>query len=232
MSIAHNLTQVIKNINNAMAKRNTLFGMSEQVKLVAVTKNHSVEAIRESLLSGVTAIGENRIQEALTKSQELADNLEWHLIGHLQTNKVRQAVPLFDLIHSVDSERLATEINSVAGKFDKRQNVLIQVNVADEDTKFGILPSEIVALGEFISKLDHVQLCGLMTIAPFYEDPELARPVFRKLYQLFIELRAAKLANTNIEFLSMGMTNDYVIAVEEGSNLVRVGTGIFGTRQY
>ncbi|MDF2635197.1 MAG: hypothetical protein K0R78_2071 [Pelosinus sp.] len=233
MSIVVNLTQIIENINSAVSRRNSrLINGSKDVKLVAVTKNHEVAAIREAVAAGVIAIGENRIQEATQKAQILKEHVEWHLIGHLQTNKVRPAVQLFDLIHSVDSEKLAIEIDRIAGALGKRQDVLIQINMANEDTKFGIASKNALALGTFISKLEHVRLCGVMTIAPFYEDIEQARPLFRNMYQLFMELKNVNLANTNIEWLSMGMTNDYIVGVEEGSNLVRIGTGIFGQRQY
>jgi len=232
MFIAENLAQIIMNINSAanMAS-NTEKAISDRVKLLAVTKNHNVLAMREAIAAGIMAIGENRIQEAINKAQILKTQLEWHFIGHLQTNKVRQAVSLFDMIQSVDSENLAIEIDRAAGKINKRQDILMEINVANEDTKFGISASKVMSLGLFISKLEHVRLCGLMTVAPFYENNELTRPVFREMYQLFMELRAAQLENTAVEWLSMGMTNDYMIAVEEGSNLVRIGTGIFGQRQ-
>lgn len=229
MSIPENLTQIVQKINIASANRSTHTG---NVKLVAVTKNHGIDAMRVALDNGVTAIGENRIQEAISKYPLLNRNAEWHLIGHLQTNKVRHAIPLFDLIHSVDSERLAAEINKTAGKLEKRQDVLIQVNVAGEDTKYGIPLNNVRSLAQYINDLEHVRLCGLMTIAPYYEDIELTRPVFRELYYAFMELKDLNLSNSDIRWLSMGMTNDYVIAIEEGANLVRIGTGIFGKRDY
>lgn len=232
MSIRVNLTQVIENINSAVSRTSNSLNGSKDVKLVAVTKNHDVPAIREAIAAGAIAIGENRIQEATQKAQMLKEKVEWHLIGHLQTNKVRQAVQLFDLIHSVDSEKLALEINRIAGALNKRQDVLIQINMANEDTKFGIASKNALALGKSISNLEYVRLCGVMTIAPFYENIEQTRPLFRNMYQLFMEFKDANLANTNIEWLSMGMTNDYIVGVEEGSNLVRIGTGIFGQRQY
>jgi len=234
MSIAENLTKIIENINDAINRTsNTRIDATKSVKLVAVTKNHDVTAIRDAITAGVTAIGENRVQEAANKAQILGiKQEEWHLIGHLQRNKVRQAVELFDLIHSVDSEKLASEIDRIAGTLGKRQDVLIQVNMANEDTKFGIASKDTLALGNFINNLEHIRLCGLMTIAPFYENTELTRPIFRNMYELFKELKDANLANSNIEWLSMGMTNDYIVGVEEGSNLVRIGTGIFGQRQY
>ena len=233
MLIAKNLAEIIENINIAANKASNIGKkISDSVKLVAVTKNHSALTAQEAISAGVSAIGENRIQEALNKAQTLKAHVEWQLIGHLQTNKVRQAVSLFDMIQSVDSERLAIEIDRAAGKINKQQDILMQINVANEDTKFGISAREVMSLGRFVSKLEHVRLCGLMTVAPFYENSELTRPIFREMYQLFMELRDANLVNTKVEWLSMGMTNDYIVAVEEGSNLVRIGTGIFGQRQY
>ncbi|MCE5286903.1 MAG: YggS family pyridoxal phosphate-dependent enzyme [Pelosinus sp.] len=230
--VTQNFTNIIKNVNIALKQRGNKPGISSDVKVLGVTKNHSTAVIREAIAAGITAIGENRIQEALSKYEELGAIAEWHLIGHLQTNKVKQAVPVFDLIHSVDSERLAVEIDKAAGKINKRQNVLIQVNVAGEETKFGVKSKEVTALARFINNLENVRLAGLMTIAPFYEQPEAARPVFRELYQLFNELKAENLANVKLDYLSMGMTNDYMAAIEEGANLVRIGTGLFGTRKY
>ncbi|WP_425061065.1 Pyridoxal phosphate homeostasis protein [Sporomusa carbonis] len=223
MSIAQNIAEIKSHID------------INKVKLVAVTKNHDVSAMLEAIAAGITAVGENRVQEMLSKHPEITAHagrtVEWHLIGHLQTNKVRQAIPVADLIHSVDSERLALEIDKVAGKLNKRQDILIQVNVADEASKFGVRPEQALPLARLISQLENVRLCGLMTIAPFSENAEAVRPVFKELYQLFGELTAMNLANTEIKWLSMGMTNDYRIAIEEGSNLVRIGTGIFGSRK-
>ncbi len=231
MSIGANLAHIRHNIDLAAARRREAPVTGPGVKVVAVTKNRDAAAVREVLAAGATAVGENRVQEAATKAV-LLPPAEWHLIGHLQTNKVRQAVPLFSLIHSLDSERLALEVERAAARADKRQDVLIQVNVAGEDTKSGVAPDEMTALAALVSGLPHVRLCGLMTMAPFYEDVEEARPVFRELYRMFAALRAAALPNTDIEWLSMGMTNDYSVAVEEGANLVRIGTAIFGPRHY
>lgn len=230
--VTQNFIDITKNINTALQKQMNKPSITRSVKVLGVTKNHSTAVIREAITAGITAIGENRIQEALHKYEEMGSSVEWHLIGHLQTNKVRQAVPIFDLIHSVDSERLAVEINKAAGKINKRQNVLIQVNVAGEETKYGVQSKKATALARFINNLENVCLCGLMTIAPFYEQPEEARPVFRELYQVFAELKAENLANARLDCLSMGMTNDYMVAIEEGANLVRIGTGLFGTRNY
>jgi PLP dependent protein len=218
MSIAENLARIADNINVAIATRQQgVSGTGTQVKIVAVTKNQEAEIVR--------------VQEALSKAEILNRQAEWHLIGHLQTNKVRQAVPLFELIHSVDSERLALEIDRVAAKTGKRQDILIQVNAAREDTKYGIEVQAVPDLAKMITGLEHTRLCGLMTIAPFFPNPEDSRPVFKTMYDLFMELKMMKLANCKFEWLSMGMTNDYAVAIEEGANLVRVGTAIFGPRQ-
>jgi len=231
MSIAQHIAEIKQNIEQASLIRQQQNLETRAVKLVAVTKNHGPEIIREAIDTGIDAIGENRVQEALTKQSSLGRQLEWHLIGHLQSNKARQAVPAFDLIHSVDNEKLALEIDKAAAKCGKRQDILLQVNVAGEETKFGVAPKDLRGIVNIVTELENVQLRGLMTIAPFYDKAESVRPIFRELYNMFLELREARLPNTDIQWLSMGMTNDYRIAIEEGSNLVRIGTGIFGSRQ-
>jgi len=189
--------------------------------------------MREAIDAGASSIGENRVQEAMGKKETLGRDVEWHLIGHLQTNKAKYAVKLFDLIHSVDSRKLAETIDREAEKIAKVQDVLIQVNVAREDTKFGVEMEQTMDLAAYIAaRCPHLRLRGLMTIAPQFDDAEKARPVFRALYLKFRELQAKKLPHADIAWLSMGMTGDYEIAVEEGANAVRVGTGIFGPRQY
>ncbi len=231
--ITENLNRVHNNIEQAVAYRKSKLTMPPApVKLIAVTKNQTVNLINAAIAAGIGAIGENRVQEATGKYPAVAEPVEWHLIGHLQTNKVKQAVPLFNLIHSVDSEHLALEINRAAGRLGKRQDILIQVNIAGEETKFGVSPREIRKMANFIAGLEHVRLGGIMHIAPFYDDPELTRPLFQEAYRLFCSLKAENIPGTNIEWLSMGMTNDYIIAIEEGANIVRIGTGIFGPRQY
>ncbi len=202
------------------------------VQLVAVTKNHTLEAMREAIDSGVTEIGENRIQEARDKFQVLERNVKWHLIGHLQTNKAKYAVRMFDLIHSVDSEILAIELDKAAGKLDKVQDVLVQVNLAREESKSGIYKENLLPLLHKIDELAYLRLCGLMCIAPNYEDVEQCRPLFREMYEIFQKVKEIPFRTANIEYLSMGMTHDYKIAIEEGANIVRVGTAIFGQRQY
>lgn len=228
--IAEKLREVEEKIKRAEMRREV--AVDAPVQLIAVTKNHDVAAMREAIDAGATEIGENRIQEAKDKFGTLERTVKWHLIGHLQTNKARQAVKIFDLIHSVDSEHLAREIDKEAGKIGKCQDILVQVNLAKEDSKSGIYREDLRALLDVIDTLEHVRLCGLMCIAPNYEDVEKCRPLFRAMYEIYTAVKEIPFKRANIKYLSMGMTHDYEIAVEEGANLVRVGTGIFGPRQY
>jgi len=204
---------------------------TDEVRLVAVTKTQPPSVLRDAAANGLTVMGENKVQEALEKAAQLQDlPIEWHLIGHLQTNKVRQAVKLFSLIHSVDSLKLAQEINRCAAILGKMQDVLLQVNVAGEETKSGVSPSDARNLANFINSLPNVRLCGVMTIAPFFPDNEMTRPIFAQTRNLFEELKENIGHAETFQWLSMGMTHDYEVAVEEGANMVRIGTGIFGER--
>ena len=200
--------------------------------LIAVTKNHPVEAMQDAIDAGIMNIGENRVQEALDKAKTLEREVKWHLIGHLQTNKVKHAVRQFDLIHSVDSVRLAQEINKAAEKFGKVQDILVQINLAREETKSGIYREELDEMLAVIDVLHAIRLQGFMCIAPNYDDVQECRPLFRAMYELFQRVKECEPRTADIRYLSMGMTHDYEIAVEEGANLVRVGTAIFGARQY
>lgn len=202
------------------------------VRLVAVTKNHGIEAMREAIDAGATDIGENRIQEAVSKYERLDRDVRWHLIGHLQTNKVKQAVKYFDLIHSIDSVHLAQAVNRAAADISKVQDVLIQVNLAREESKSGVYREALDELEGVVAELPNLRLCGLMCIAPNYDKVEECRPIFKEMREIFLQLKEKKLPRANIIYLSMGMTHDYPIAVEEGANIVRVGTAIFGARQY
>lgn len=222
------LKEVRRRMDEAMARA----GRVDQAMLVAVTKNHPVSAVEEAAQLGVCVVGENRVQEA--KEKILAYKgpaLEWHLIGHLQVNKVRQAVPLFSLIHSVDSCKLLDEIERVAAKHDKVQDVLLQVNVAREASKSGMAVEEFPAVRDYANTLPHVRVRGLMCMAPFFEDPEEARPIFRVADALYEDMKQYFPAG-QIKYLSMGMTHDFEVALEEGANIVRVGTAIFGERVY
>lgn len=214
-----------------MARR-TRVPKDAPVKLVAVTKNHDVEAMREAIDAGATDIGENRIQEAKGKFDILDRDVTWHLIGHLQTNKAKQAVKYFSLIHSVDSEHLARALDKEAGKIGKCQDVLVQVNLAKEDSKSGIYKEDLRPLLDLVDALPNLRLRGLMCIAPNYADVEECRPLFHEMYEIFQQVKEIPFKTANISYLSMGMTHDYQIAVEEGANIVRVGTAIFGPRQY
>lgn len=216
----------------AACARRTRVPLDAPVELIAVTKNHSVEMMRAAIDCGLTNVGENRVQEALSKAQTLERTVKWHLIGHLQTNKAKQAVCRFDLIHSVDSLRLAQEIGRAAEKLGKVQNILVQVNLAREESKSGIYREYLDELLAEINTIPSLCLQGFMCIAPNYEDVEQCRPLFHAMYELFREAQETAPSHADICYLSMGMTHDYAIAVEEGANLVRVGTAIFGARQY
>ena len=219
---------VAENFRAIRAELNSI-ARDEKILLVAVTKNHEVELMREAIDAGATDIGENRVQEAADKFPKLDRAVTRHLIGHLQTNKVKAAVKLFDMIQSVDSEHLAAAIDKAAGSIGKVQDVLIQVNAAREAQKSGVLLEDLDALINFVDEAKNLRLRGLMMIAPNFPDAEECRPLFRQMRKLFDELTTAREA---FDFLSMGMTHDYTVAVEEGANVVRVGTAIFGARLY
>ncbi|NMB45883.1 MAG: YggS family pyridoxal phosphate-dependent enzyme [Firmicutes bacterium] len=205
----------------------------ETIQVVAVTKGVAEDQIEPLVSRGMRAVGENRIQEAMSKYRAAAwrDQVEWHFIGHLQTNKVRQCLQLADLIHSVDSPRLIEEIQRRAERLELDQvRVLLQVNISREATKFGLKPAEVPMLLEEAIPCEKVLVEGLMTMAPFEEDPEKTRPVFRQLRLLGEELKQKGFPRFEMKYLSMGMTNDFEVAIEEGANLLRIGSAIFGRR--
>ena len=201
----------------------------EEITLVAVTKNQQVEDINIVLDSGVTDIGENRSQELFSKYEALGSKTDWHFIGHLQRNKVRYIIPFVYLIQSVDSLELAIEIDKRASKLNKIQDILLEVNVSGEQTKHGFHPDEVESKVEEISSLKNVCVRGLMTMAPFIEEAESLREHFAKLKEIFDNLSKKQGFHIEMKYLSMGMTNDFEIAIEEGSNMVRIGTAIFKT---
>ena len=202
------------------------------VHLVAVSKTISAERVRMAIAAGADILGENYVQEATQKFSDLsALSATWHFIGHLQRNKARYVVRIFDLIHSVDSTRLADELNRQAGKINKMQPILIQVNLAGEKTKSGIPPEDAETLARHISALPHLSLQGLMTMPPYFNAPEKVRPYFRQLRNLRDRIMDMSIENVSMSELSMGMTGDFEVAVAEGATLVRVGTAIFGTRE-
>jgi len=222
MSIDENIRSVRKRIEGA-AKRS---GRSpDEITLVAVTKNHTVSEIQQVINSAVTNLGENRVQELLPKREALGDAVAWHFIGHLQRNKVKYIIPLIYLIQSVDSIALAREINKQCRELGKVQDVLLEVNVSGEASKYGFSPEEVLFAVDELARFKNVQIKGLMMMAPFISDIGLLRLYFAKMKELFDNL--SKRQGPNFEMLSMGMTNDFEIAIEEGSNMVRVGTAIF-----
>lgn len=227
--VAENLAQVQKNINESCNKINR---DPNEVTLIAVSKTKPVEMLKEAYDAGARVFGENKVQEIVDKYDQMPSDVKWHMIGHLQRNKVKYIIDKVALIHSVDSIRLAETIEKEATKHNITANILIEVNVAKEESKFGLMPEE---LDEFIDKIKdfkHIQVKGLMTIAPFVENPETNREIFRSLRKLSVDISNKNVDNVNVSILSMGMTNDYTVAVEEGATMVRVGTGIFGARNY
>ena len=228
--LAENLKLVQQKIQAALAKRKDKELLTgNDVILVAVTKNHPPEVITESLALGVQNIGENRVQEAKHKQEAIGKQGYWHLIGHLQTNKARQAVAHFDLIESVDSEHLLAAVDKEAARIGKVQDILLQLNIAHEEQKSGLEKDEYLALLPKLPEYKNVRLRGLMVIAQKCDDVEETRPVFAAGYRAFARLKEQY---PEIDVLSMGMSNDYMIAIEEGANVVRVGTALFGQRDY
>ena len=203
-----------------------------EVTLIAVSKTKPVETLNEAYELGVRVFGENKVQELVDKHEVLPKDIHWHIIGHLQRNKVKYIIDKVDCIHSVESIRLAETIEKEAAKHDVIMDVLVEVNVADEESKFGLKLEEVPSFIEEISKFPHLRVIGLMTIAPFVANPEENRPVFKALKKLSVDIASKNIDNVNMNVLSMGMTNDYQVAIEEGATMVRVGTGIFGERNY
>lgn len=227
-TIKKNLEKINEKIKKAALKANR---SPEDIKLVAVTKTATVEQIKEAISAGVKTIGENKVQEAKGKYQVLSADIadiEWHLVGHLQTNKVKYAIEVFDLIHSVDSKKLAEEIDKRSLQFGIMTNILVEVNVSGEETKYGIKPEEVEPFLKEISEFSRIKVRGLMTIAPIAEDKEEVRPYFRKLRELSEKIENKNIKNVKMDYLSMGMTDDFEVAIEEGANMVRIGRGIFG----
>lgn len=210
----------------------------EDVLLLAVSKTKPVELIGEAAESGLLALGENKVQEIMEKYEPMAayapkgERIHWHLIGHLQTNKVKYIIDKVDMIHSVDSKKLAEEIEKRAAAADRVMDILIEVNMADEESKFGVKPEDTETLLREIAPMPHIRVRGLMTVAPFVENQEENREYFRRMRKLMVDMNGKKIDNIEMDTLSMGMTGDYEVAIEEGATIVRVGTGIFGERYY
>lgn len=224
-----NLKQVRENIEKACHRSGRL---PEEVTLIAVSKTKPIRALEEAYADGCRHFGENKVQELLDKYEVMPNDIKWHMIGHLQRNKVKYIVDKVFLIHSVDSLKLAEEISKEATKKNVIVSVLIEVNVAEESSKFGVKMQDAESLIREISLLPGIRIEGLMTIAPYVEDEEENRQYFAMLKQLSVDINSKNIDNVNMNVLSMGMTGDYMVAVEEGATYVRVGTGIFGERQY
>lgn len=225
--ISRNLQEIHQRLHNAAEQAGR---EPSAVRLVAVTKTVGLDRLREAVAAGQTLFGENYVQEAKAKIAALGLGLTWHFIGHLQSNKARAAVELFDLIHSVDRLRLALALEQAALRLGKVQNILLQVNLAGEESKSGAAPEDAEQLLSEISKLPHLRVLGLMTMPPWFPDPEEARPYFRALRELRDRLRRLLSVDGDLPELSMGMTGDFEVAVAEGATLVRIGTAIFGQR--
>lgn len=227
--LKENLTKVEENIQKACDKAGR---KRSEVTLIAVSKTKPVKMLQEIYNEGIREFGENKVQEMCEKMELMPQDIKWNMIGHLQTNKVKYIIGKTSLIHSVDSLKLAEEIQKQAVKHDVTADILVEVNIANEESKFGISKDETIQMVRDIAKLDHLKIKGLMTIAPFVENPEDNRLYFREIKQLSVDINNQNIDNVSMDVLSMGMTGDYMVAVEEGATMVRVGTGIFGERNY
>ena len=226
--IRENLSQVMQTVSDALkaAGRDP-----DAAKLIAVSKTKPAEAVMEAYNCGMRDFGENKVKELLSKEAELPKDIRWHMIGHLQTNKVKSLIGKTVLIHSIDSIRLSDTVDFEARKAGITVCGLLEVNVTGEETKFGFAPEELIPLLDRLKQYRNLKIMGLMTVAPDVDDPEKNRPVFQRLKQLSIDIKYKKVDNVSMNELSMGMTGDYRVALEEGATFVRVGTGIFGARE-
>ena len=227
--IAENIRDVERRIVQACERsgRNP-----EEVTLVAVSKTKPVEKLEEAYAVGKRVFGENKVQELVDKYEVMPKDIKWQMIGHLQRNKVKYIIDKVDLIHSVDSIRLVETIDREAAKKGIIANILLEVNVAKEESKFGLMPEEVMDFIDEVVRYQNVRVKGLMTIAPFVDDPESNRKHFANLHKLLVDIRKKKVNNVTMNVLSMGMTHDFEVAIEEGATMVRVGTAIFGERNY
>jgi hypothetical protein len=227
MFLTEKIVEVLQNIDRAAQRSGRT---AKDIRLVAVTKTIPGAIVLQALAAGITDIGENRVQEAKAKYSLIGSQAKWHLIGHLQTNKVKTALEIFNLIHSVDSLDLAKEIDRKSEVLKKKANILIQVNTSFEKSKFGCEPDRTPELVEEVASMKNIQIHGLMTIGAFLPNPEQVRPSFAYLRELRDKIKEQSFPGVSMEILSMGMSNDYRVAIEEGSNMIRVGTAIFGAR--
>ena len=228
VDVAANYRAILSRINEAAAKagRNPA-----ETRLLGAAKSQSAELVQAAIKAGVRLIGENYAQEARDKKKNIPDPIEWHMIGHLQRNKVRAAAEIFDLVESLDSVELARELDKEGKKRGKRLRAFVEVKLGDEETKSGVAKRKVLDLLKAVGELSHLTVEGLMAVPPFRENPEAVRPYFRELRELQIELQNTKIPNVNLRELSMGMTHDFPVAVEEGATIVRIGTALFGPRR-
>ena len=227
--VKENYLSIKENVANIARKSNR---DESDVTLIAVSKTKPIELLKEAYEAGARDFGENHVQEIVDKYPQMPNDVRWHMIGHLQTNKVKYIVDKVYMIHSVDSYKLAKEISKQALKFNVDVNILIEVNVGEEETKFGLNTSEVEELVRLISELPNIKIRGLMTVAPYVDDAEKNRSIFSALKQLSVDIARKNIDNVNMDCLSMGMSGDYEVAISEGATFVRVGTSIFGSREY
>ncbi len=227
--IGRNIEKLNEKIRIAASKSGR---QPDDITVIGVSKTVGADRISKAIQAGLFDFGENKVQELVNKYETIGSACRWHMVGHLQTNKVKYIIDKIDLIHSVDSIRLAKEIDRQASKVGIKSNILVQVNIADEESKFGIGADETITFIKKIAEYDNIYIKGLMTIAPYSENPEDVRWVFKALKKLFIDISRENTDNISMDYLSMGMSNDFELAIEEGSNMVRIGTAIFGKRDY
>jgi len=227
VDVAGNYRKIIDHVFEAAAKAGR---DGTKIKLLAAAKSQSIDALRTAVAAGVTLVGENYVQEAKEKRQQIKATVEWHMIGHLQRNKTKAAVEVFDVIQSLDNVALARELDKEGRKRGKPIRALVEVNLGGEESKTGIDRNGVAALLEEIAELSNLRIEGLMTVPPFQDDPEKVRPYFRDLRELREELNESRYLNVDLQELSMGMTHDYTVAIEEGATIVRIGTALFGPR--
>ena len=229
MDIQLNLKEVEANIRIACKNSGRA---REEITLIAVSKTKPIDLLNEVYNAGIRDFGENKVQEMCEKYEVMEKDIRWHMIGHLQTNKVKYLIGKTSLIHSVDSYKLACEIEKQAAKYDCIMDILIEVNIAEEESKFGLAKDDVVELVKKVAQLPHIRIKGLMTVAPYVVDSEENRTFFRKIKQLSVDINNQNIDNASMDILSMGMSGDYMVAIEEGATMVRVGTNIFGERNY
>ncbi|KXL52447.1 hypothetical protein CLNEO_21430 [Anaerotignum neopropionicum] len=230
------MSHILENIKEVEAKVAAAAQRSgrkrEDILLLAVSKTQPVEVIRQAVTYGLSSLGENKVQEIMDKYEPMGEGVHWHLIGHLQTNKVKYIIDKVDMIHSVESLKLAEEIEKRGAARGIVMDVLVEVNIANEESKYGVAPENTEAFIRQLARMEHLRVRGLMTVAPFVENSEDNREYFCQMRQLQVDINAKKIDNVLMDVLSMGMTGDYEVAIEEGATIVRVGTGIFGERDY